>query len=97
MPRRFFGQLIEVERDPGTREPMSFSFRDEIYEVAQIMTSWQDYAFPSDRRRHRWWERHHRNYYRVQTPDGRQFEIYYDRGVSLDSPKYMRWYVTREY
>ncbi len=96
MSRRFFGQQISVERDAQTREPISFSFKDETHDVVQIMTSWQDYGFPSDGRKHTWRQRHHRNYYRVQTSEGRNFEIYYDRGVSLDSPKYMRWYVTRE-
>ena len=96
MSRRFFGQQISVERDPATREPTSFSFKDETHDVALIMTSWQDYGFPSDGRKHTWRQRHHRNYYRVKTPEGRQFEIYYDRGVSMDNPKYMRWYVTRE-
>ena len=96
MSRRFFGQLISVERDPETREPKSFSFKEESYEVAEIMTSWQDYGFPNDGRKHGWRQRYHRNYYRVETAEGRKFEIYYDRGVSMDSPKYMRWYVTQE-
>ena len=96
MSRRFFGQQITVERDQETREPTSFSFKDETHDVTLIMTSWQDYGMPSDGRKHTWRQRHHRNYYRVQTSDGRVFEIYYDRGVSMDSPKYMRWYVTKE-
>ena len=96
MPRRFFGQQISVERDDDTREPLAFSFREEFHRVERIMTSWQDYDFPSDGRKHRWWQRHHRNYYRILTTEGRHFEIYYDRGVSMDNPKYMRWYVTRE-
>lgn len=96
MSRRFFGQQITVERDQETREPTSFSFKDETHDVTLIMTSWQDYGMPSDGRKHTWRQRHHRNYYRVQTADGRVFEIYYDRGVSMDSPKYMRWYVTKE-
>ena len=97
MSRRFFGQQISVDRDPETHEPTGFSFREEVHEVAQIITSWQDFDMPNDGRRHRWIQRHHRSYYRVQTSEGRRFEIYYDRGVSMDSPKYMRWYVTREF
>ena len=96
MPRRFFGQQISVERDADTREPLAFSFGKETHRVERIMTSWQDYDFPSDGRKHRWWQRHHRNYYRILTTEGRHFEIYYDRGVSMDNPKYMRWYVTQE-
>ena len=96
MARQFFGQQVSVERDPDTQEPTSFSFKSETHAVVEIMTSWQDYGFSDDGRKHKWQERHHRNYYRVQTSEGRKFEIYYDRGVSMDSPKYMRWYVTRE-
>lgn len=96
MERRFFGQLIEVERDDESRAPVAFSFREERHEVAEILTSWQDYGFPNDGRKHKWIQRRHRNYYRIRTAEGRRFEIYYDRGVSMDNPKYMRWYVTRE-
>ena len=97
MARRFFGQVIEVERDDETRAPTAFSFGGERHAVARVLTSWQDYGFPNDGRRHTWRQRRHRNYYRLQTADGRRFEIYYDRGVSLDSPNYMRWYVTEEF
>lgn len=96
-PRRFFGQIIEVERDADTREPLAFSFKDERHTIAVIMTYWQDHGFPNDGRKHTWRQRRHRNYYRVRTNEGRDFEIYYDRGIDMDSPKYMRWYVTREF
>ncbi len=96
MARRFFGQLITVERDPRSRAPTAFAFRDEKHTVAQVLTSWQDHGFPNDGRRHTWRQRRHRSYYRVRTDEGRDFEIYYDRGVSMDSPKYMRWYVSEE-
>ena len=97
MPRKFFGQQISVDQDPETRDPVAFSFGGESHEVARIMTSWHDYGFPDDGRKHRWWQRRHRNYYRVRTAWGRDFEIYYDRGVSMDNPKYMRWYVSQEF
>lgn len=97
MPRRFFGQQISVEQDSNSRQPLSFAFKDETHNIAQIMTSWHDYGFPNDGRKHTWRQRHHRNYYRVRTDDGRHFEIYYDRGVSMDNPHYMRWYVTEEF
>ena len=97
MPQRFFGQQISVDQDSETRDPVAFSFGGESHKVAQIMTSWHDYGFPDDGRQHRWWQRRHRNYYRVRTTEGRDFEIYYDRGVSMDNPKYMRWYVSQEF
>ena len=76
----FFGQQISVGRDPETREPTSFSFKDETHEVARIMTAWQDYGFPNDGRKHTWRQRHHRNYYRVETSEGRKFEILLRQG-----------------
>ena len=96
--RRFFGQVISVERGGGeTRTPTAFSFGGERHAVARILASWQDFGFPDDGRRHTWRQRRHRTYYRVETDGGRRFEIYYDRGVSLNSPKHMRWYVSEEF
>jgi len=47
-------------------------------------------------RRRKWWQRHHRNYYRVRTSQGEVFEIYYDRGTSLKHPEYRKWYLHRQ-
>ena len=96
MERRFFGQVIEVERDDESRAPVAFAFKGERHEVAEVLTYWQDHGFPNDGRKHRWIQRRHRNYYRVRTAEGRVFEIYFDRGVNVENPKYLRWYVTKE-
>lgn len=97
MEERFFGKQIDVATEGDVLRPVSFVLDGEEYLVQHIMASWADYGFgEGPRRKHRWWERHHRNYYRVRTTSGRTFEIYHDRGVSLSSPHYKRWYVTRE-
>ena len=96
MARRFFGQSISVERGGETRAPTAFAFGGERHAIARTLASWQDFGFPNDGRRHTWRQRRHRTYYRIETDDGRRFEIYYDRGVSLNSPKHMRWYVSEE-
>ena len=92
MPRHFFGQEIQVKVEGEIRHPASFRLEKRDYVIGEILQSWADYGFggnPSQRKR--WWQRHHRNYYRVRTTEGDLFEIYYDRGVSLKNSKYEKW------
>lgn len=77
------------------RVPASFRLDDREYAVVVILESWPDYSFGrSPSRRRKWWQRHHRNYYRVKTTDGDVFEIYYDRGTSLSHPERKKWFLT---
>ena len=56
-----------------------------------------DYGFGmSQLRRTKWWQRHHRNYYRVKTTQGEVFEIYYDRGTKLEHPERKKWFLYRQ-
>ena len=96
MPRRFFGKLIKVQQHEETRAPVSFALDGEQHDIQDVMVSWQDFGMPNNGRKHTWIQRHHRNYVRVRTTKGETYEIYYDRGVSMNSPKYMRWYVTKQ-
>ena len=97
MGKRFFGKQIEVTVEGELRHPASFRMDETSHVVQEVLLSWQDYGFGnSPERRHRWWQRHHRSYYRVKTTASEVFEIYHDRGVSLKNPKYRRWYVTRQ-
>ncbi|MBI2288238.1 MAG: hypothetical protein HYU83_04610, partial [Chloroflexi bacterium] len=70
---------------------------DRKFIITDILEAWHDYGFgrPLLRRRH-WWQRHHRNYYSVKTTAGEVFEIYYDRGTSLEHPEYKKWYLYRQ-
>jgi hypothetical protein len=96
VPRRFFGKLIKVQQHEETRAPVFFAFDGEQHDIQDVMLSWQDFGMPNDGRKHTWIQRHHRNYYRVRTTKGETYEIYYDRGVSMNSPKHMKWYVTKQ-
>ena len=97
MARRFFGKQIQVTVEGQLRQPTSFRLDETSHVIQEILVAWPDHGFGDDgRRRHRWWERRHRNYYRVRTTANEVYEIYHDRGVSLKSPQFRRWYVTRQ-
>ncbi len=97
-PRRFFGKAIDVEVEGELHRPASFSFDGETHVVKEILFYKQDYDFGKESdRRHKWWQRHHRNYYRIRTVEDKLFEIYHDRGASSEHKKYRRWYVTRQF
>ncbi len=64
-PKRFFGKLIQVAVEGEVRRPASFELDDETYVIKEILIFWQDFGFgKGPQRRHRWWQRRHRNYYR---------------------------------
>ena len=96
MPRSFFGKIIKVQQHEETRAPVSFALDGEQHDIQDVMVSWQDFGMPNDGRKHTWRQRRHRNYFRVRTTKGETYELYYDRGVSMNSPKHMRWYVTKQ-
>ena len=97
-PERFFGQEIEVTTSGEVKVPASFRFDGRERVISEILESWPDHGFgrASAGRKH-WWQRRHRNYYRVLTRDGEVYEIYYDRGVSLKHPEFKKWYLTRRF
>jgi hypothetical protein len=78
----FYSEKIEVARDGKTKNPVSFVWRDKEYKIKEVIASWPDYSFPtSGAKRKRWWQRRHRNYYRVLTEEDFVFELYFDRGA----------------
>jgi len=96
MPEYFFGRQIEVTTGGDVKVPVSFRLDDREYMIAEILESWPDHGFGnSSSGRKRWWQRHHRNYYRVKTTGGEVYEIYYDRGTSLSHPELKKWFLTR--
>ncbi len=97
MSPQFFGKEIEVTLDGEVRSPVSFRLSDRVYVISNILEAWHDYGFGRPTLRHaRWWQRHHRNYYRVKTSEDLVFEIYYDRGTNLEHPEYKKWYLHRQ-
>ncbi len=100
MSPQFIGKDIQVTTNGEIRNPVSFVLEGREYTIAEILEAWPDSGFgriPASRRngRHKWWQRRHRNYYRVRTTDDEIYEIYYDRGTSLDHPQYKKWFLTR--
>jgi hypothetical protein len=99
MPERFFGRQIEVITKGGENEtkiPVSFKYDGREYIITEVMEFWPDYGFGrSSAGRKRWWQRHHRNYYRVKTDEGEIYEIYYDRGVNKKNPEFKKWFITQ--
>jgi len=94
---QFFSQQINVITKGKVKVPVSFRLDDREYAVADILDSWHDYGFGrSPARRKRWWQRHHRTYYRVKTTEGEVFEIYFDRGTKLGYAKRNIWFLSRQ-
>jgi len=76
----FYSEVIAVECTGEPLEPSGFTWREQEFRIAAILSRWQDAGFPSGSPRRKSWRlRHHRNYYAVRTEDRRQFEIYLDR------------------
>ena len=96
MPEFFFGRQIEVSTGGDVKVPASFRLDDRECVITEILESWPDYGFGrSSAGRKRWWQRHHRNYYRVKTTQGEVYEIYYDRGTNLKHPELKKWFLTK--
>jgi hypothetical protein len=77
----FHSEKITVVRDEKTKNPVSFVWKDREHRIKEVIAFWPDYSFPkSGAKTRRWWQRRHRNYYRVLTDEDEVFEIYLDRG-----------------
>ncbi len=97
MPAKFIGREIEVTTGGEVRVPVSFRLDDREYVITDILDAWPDYGFGRDtKRRKRWWQRHHRNYYHVRTKDGEVYEIYHDRGTGLSHPERKKWFLSHQ-
>ena len=97
MASKFSGQEIEVTVGGEIKAPVSFRLGGREYNISEVIETWHDYGFgKSPLRRKRWWHRHHRNYYLVKTTDGEVFEIYHDRGTSLEQAKKGKWFASRQ-
>ena len=77
----FYSEKIEVVLDQKTKSPVSFVRENKEYKIKEVIASWPNYSYSkSGAKRKRWWQRRHRNYYRVMTDEDQVFEIYLDRG-----------------
>jgi hypothetical protein len=97
MAQHFFGQEVKVTVSGEVKVPASFRLDDREYLIAEIIDSWHDHGFGrSPLKRKKWWQRRHRNYYRVKTTEGEVFELYYDRGTNLEHPERKKWFLSRK-
>ena len=98
MAPQFFGREVKVTVSGEVKAPISFRLDDREYVISEILLAWQDHGFgpTAAGRKKRWWERRHRNYYRVKTTEGEVFEIYYDRGTSMKYPERRKWFLHRQ-
>lgn len=72
MTPQFFGREVKVTLSGEVKVPTSFRLDDREYVISEITEAWHDYGFGRSPLRHRkWWQRHHRTYYRVKTTQGR--------------------------
>jgi hypothetical protein len=82
----FVSEEIEVTQDEKTRNPASFVWKGEEYRIKEVIAFWPDFSYSkSGGKRKRWWQRKHRNYYRVLTEGEEIFEIYFDRGSKKEA------------
>ena len=93
----FIGEQIEVQMvGEPVKVPVSFRWYGSDYHIAEVLASWADFGYgQTPPRRPHWWQRRHRNYYRVKTDTGETFEIYYDRGTRASHPERRKWYLFR--
>ncbi len=97
MAPQFFSREVEVTVGGEVKVPTSFRLGKREYVISHILEAWHDYGFGRSPLRHRkWWQRRHRNYYRVKTTQDEVFEIYYDRGTSLRHPEHKKWFLYRQ-
>lgn len=98
MAPQFFSQEIKVAlTDEVVPVPASFRLGEQEHLITEIVEAWSDYGFgQAPLRRKKWWQRRHRNYYRVKTADNEVFEIYYDRGTNLKHPERKKWFLYRQ-
>ena len=79
---KLISERIEVETaapEGGVRQPVAFTWRGKRYEVRRVMSAWVDTGFGVGEVTRTWYNRRHRNYFRVEAEDGQVYEFYLDR------------------
>ena len=86
------GNKIRVNRKGIPLMPFSFFFKKKKHVVNNILHHWQEYGYdPGDVRRD-WSETRRRDYFHVETKDGRVFEIFQD----MSDLSRQDWFLTKE-
>ncbi len=100
-----FNQPPALEKKPGP--PDSFTWRGETFIIAEILSEWHDYARHGRMARNMTAEHSRRagqrgswgvgqDYYRIQTSNGRIFDLYYDRAPKSVDQRKGAWFLDRE-
>ncbi|MFQ6091902.1 MAG: DUF6504 family protein [bacterium] len=88
----FYSQPIEVKVEGRVERPVSFCWHGREYKIREVWAQWHDAGFgPLPPGSGKWWQRRHRNYFRVVTETDEIFEIYLDRGG-----KRKEWFLYRK-
>jgi len=67
---------VQLKQAPaGVKEPEAFTWRGTRYVIEEILSAWVDAGKPS----RKWYQRRHRNYFRVRCDDSRVYELYLER------------------
>jgi hypothetical protein len=80
---KLISEKIEVETgasEGGVLEPVAFTWQGRRYEVRAVLRAWVDHGFGTNEVTRTWFNRRHRNYYRVEADDGKVYELYLNRG-----------------
>lgn len=75
----FIDEQIQVEQAENSPRPVSFTWRGQVHEVAEILRRGVDAGFGDlPPRSRKWYTRRHRRYYVVRDTAGGVFEMYLD-------------------
>ncbi len=77
----FIDETIEVKFEKRPGPPVSYTWREEEIGVTEVLRAWTDHGFGPMKRGGRWWQRRHRDYFRVRDENGALVEFYRDRGA----------------
>ncbi len=90
---KFLTEKIEVEQSASSPHPVSFTWRGEVYTVAEVVEEWVDTGFGTANERSRvWFNRRHRRWFVVRTTADELFEMYKDYA---DNRKFT-WWLTKK-
>jgi hypothetical protein len=100
-----FDHAPTLTKKPGA--PSEFIWRDEVFKVDKVHSSWVDYGrrgrmarnmktahLEAAERRGSWGVG--RYYFRVQVEGGRVFDLYYDRAPKSAADRSGHWFIWRE-
>ena len=82
----FAGKTVDVEyvQEAGWKRPVKISIERKPYAVKEVIAHWEEHTLDDP-----WWRRRHRVYYHVLLENGKQYEMYWDRGASGEGKEWV--------